>query len=737
MRLGLLIPFLLTAAACAQTRSPADCHGLKKHGRYEDAKECYLQLTSARNRLHAAEGYWGAGRYKEANETFRALYSLQTKNPDLLVRWGLLLLAGSNPSDATRTVTEALEAKQDYPPALLALARVAAEAFSRQALVLAEKAYKLDPNLTEAKELLAVLALEEGDRENAEKHAREALSKEPEALEALTVLSALELLENKPAAEWQAKIAAINPNCAECEARLGRLFVLNRRYVEGIQHYENAVNILPEFWPAKSELGINLMRVGRDQEARKLLVECYENGFRNLSTANSLTLLDSYKNFEVIRHERFVLRLHKKEASLLRPYVEAEMERNLKHFDSRYGVKLGGPVTVEMYPDHEDFAVRTMGMPGLGALGVTFVLSVAMDSPSARKGGSFHWASTLRHELSHVYSLALTHHRIPRWFTEGVAVFEETSENPEWGDRITPDVIVALKDKKLLPIAKLDRGFIRPSYPQQVVVSYFQAGSICEWVDEKHGWPKLVAMMKSFGQGASTVDVIQEHLGMKPEQFDDQFLAWLDTKYGKTVQGFDDWTKGMKGLEVLLKAEKWKEAAAEARRLIDLYPDYVEDRSAYNALAAAELALNNRKAAIAALDAFAKKGGKTPADLKRLAELNLADGNKDAAIAALARVNYIQPVGDEKLHVELGRLLAEKQQWREAAIEYNALVASKPVDPASAHFNLARVLKSAGMMDQAREQVLYALEAAPGYREAQKLLLELESESPEKPGPKR
>ena len=36
------------------------------------------------------------------------------------------------------------------------------------------------------------------------------------------------------------------------------------------------------------------------------------------------------------------------------------------------------------YPDHEDFAVRTLGMPGFGALGVTFGYTIAMDSPSGR-----------------------------------------------------------------------------------------------------------------------------------------------------------------------------------------------------------------------------------------------------------------------------------------------------------------------------------------------------------------
>ena len=89
-------------------------------------------------------------------------------------------------------------------------------------------------------------------------------------------------------------------------------------------------------------------------------------------------------------------------------------------------MKLPGPVQVEVYPDHEDFAVRTLGMPGLGALGVTFGDVIAMDSPSGRKPGDFHWASTLWHEMSHVFILTATNHRVPRWFTEGLAVHEET-----------------------------------------------------------------------------------------------------------------------------------------------------------------------------------------------------------------------------------------------------------------------------------------------------------------------
>ena len=88
-----------------------------------------------------------------------------------------------------------------------------------------------------------------------------------------------------------------------------------------------------------------------------------------------------------------------------------------------------------------------MGMPGLGALGVTFDSVVAMDSPDSRTPGSFHWASTLWHELSHVYVLNMTKSRVPRWFTEGLAVYEETAASPDWGDRLDPEAIEPSRQK--------------------------------------------------------------------------------------------------------------------------------------------------------------------------------------------------------------------------------------------------------------------------------------------------
>ena len=230
----------------------------------------------------------------------------------------------------------------------------------------------------------------------------------------------------------------------------------------------------------------------------------YDNGYRDAATVNSLRLLDSYKNFVTFKDDTTILKLQKKEADLLYPYFEAELKRDIADYEKKYKMKVPGVVQVEVYPDHEDFAVRTLGMPGLGALGVTFNDVIAMDSPSGREPGSFHWASTLRHEMSHVFILTATNYRVPRWFTEGLAVHEETEASPEWGDphhaghpgRAARQEIAAGRGPgpRLRP----------PRIPGQVIVSYFQAGRICDYIQSRWGADKLLDMVHAFAQRTTT-----------------------------------------------------------------------------------------------------------------------------------------------------------------------------------------------------------------------------------------
>ncbi len=499
------------------------------------------------------------------------------------------------------------------------------------------------------------------------------------------------------------------------------------RYEDGIRYYRKAIEADPRLWSARSQLGINLMRLGQVEEPLKQLEMSYANGQRDAATVNSLRLLDSYKNFVTFTDDTTILKLRKNEAELLRPYFQAELHKIMATYDKKYKMKLPGPVQVEVYPDHEDFAVRTMGMPGLGALGVTFGEVVAMDSPSGRRPGDFNWGATLWHEMSHVYILSATNHRVPRWFTEGLAVHEEGEASPEWSDRLTPEILIAIREKKLLPVAEMDQGFIFPEYPAQVLVSYFQAGSICDYIKQRWGDDKLLEMVHSFAALKTTPEVIQKDLQMSPEDFDKAYLAWLDKRAGQTAATFDAWTKGLKELAGMAKANQNDAVVKAAPEVLRLYPEYVGDANAYEFLASAQLAKGDKKGATATLTEYEKMGGESPETLMKLASLEEELGNGKDAAATLDRINYIYPE-TEGLHRHLGELWLAQGNYVGAVREYTAVLALNPLDKASAEFELAQAYFAAGQKDKAEESVLMALETAPGFRPAQKLLLQIKSE---------
>ena len=125
------------------------------------------------------------------------------------------------------------------------------------------------------------------------------------------------------------------------------------------------------------------------------------------------------------------------------------------------------------------------------------------------------------------------------------------------------------------------------------------------------------------------------------------------------------------------------------------------------------------------MERYARIGGRDPESLKLLAkELVAADRKKDAA-GVLDRMNFVYPM-DTEAHRTLGGLWMEQGNQAGAIREFRAVLAHTPVlDPAQSHYDLARAYNANHQPDQATEELMAALEAAPGFRPAQKLLLEL------------
>ena len=97
-----------------------------------------------------------------------------------------------------------------------------------------------------------------------------------------------------------------------------------------------------------------------------------------------------------------------------------------------------------------------------------------------------------------------------------------------------------------------------------------------------------MGMVHSFAKDTPTPDAIQANLHVSADEFDKQYAAWLDKKYGATVASFDTWRSQLKTLIANEKAGKNDQTIADGMQVIKLYPEYVADANAYQMVAEAQ-----------------------------------------------------------------------------------------------------------------------------------------------------
>jgi cellulose synthase operon protein C len=716
----------------------AQCDSQRYRGERAAASRCYGALLGHEDLRVSAEAARALGDLQLANRHFREAMERYPDDPSVRVRWGELFRQTHQNNDAVQLYQEALGMDESYAPAKLGLASVAAGRFEDRARQWADEVLAENPRDIKAHLLVARMDLEEGALERAEERLAEA-ARIAEAdglppLEVYTLKAAADLLHGVEDSPWIERALEYNPRYGELYETLGYFYVITRRYRQATELLRRAIELRPDLHSAHAELGVNLLRQNRVAEAQRHLATAYQGDPFSPQIVNTLRLIDSFDNFVVTAHpvdpdaeeERpgIILRLHRDEAEVLEPYVLDLARRSIEAFSQRYDFELAEPMVVELYPQHDDFAVRTSGLPGIGLLGVAFGYLVAMDSPSARADGEFHWGTTLWHEIAHVFTLGATDHLVPRWFSEGVSVYEEWSTGPLPGRHIPLAVFEAMKEDRLLPVVELDQGFIRPTYASQVIVSYTQAGLICEYVAARWGQEALQAILRSFAEGLDTGEALERSLAIPPETFDAEFKAHLDEEFGELIANLDTWRNAQAAAHQAAERASWGAVAESAAEAIALYPEHVGRGSAYPLAAKAHAELGDRDAAIQTLAEYRRLGGYDPEALVQLADWLEQAARDEEAIDVLQDVLWVAPL-QRNLHVRLGDGLLEAGRVEEALIEYHASLAMNPHDQATAHYRLARAHLALGDRARTREHLLYALEIAPHYREAQQLLLEI------------
>jgi cellulose synthase operon protein C len=694
-------------------------------------------------------------KYEEANDTFIEARDEDEQFIEAYTEQGELLNEKYNYGEAQSLFEDALKINANSAAALTGLAESKRLAFSPDAGGALELALQANPNFVRALVLKAWLQLEDEKPELAMKTIDKALTVNPNSVEARALRGAIFYATDRKAeldAETK-RTLAINPKAGAFYETLAHFAVNKRRYADGVEFGRRAVELSPKLWRARTELGIQLLRVGKVAEGRAELEKTFDGDPFNVWAKNTLDLLDSIKDYVETARGPFLVKTAPEETGVVAPYAADLAEEAHKKLTVKYKFTPTAPISIELFKNHEDFAVKALGLPGLGALGVCFGQTIAMDSPSARQEGEFNWGGTLWHEYMHVISLQMTDYKIPRWFSEGLSVFEERRARPGWGDDWSVETVKAFTDKRFVKIVDLDAAFTRPKSPDGVSLAYFQASQVCEFVEEKFGFETILKMLALYKEGAKDTDVLQKALQLTPEKFDQTFTDYLQGKMKDRIAALgegpvktgNDPKQAKVVLEAVLKArpndyfallklgtiykeEGDKEKALEhLKRAVEAFPYYGREGNPYGQLADIYEAQGKKAEAVAALEAWTKHNETDAEIYKRLAKLRLELNDKVGALNTLFTSFYISPF-DAALHKLAGDAYLEQGSLADAVREYRVVVSLEPANPADAHYDLARALEAKGDKTEAKRQVLRSLEIAPGFEKAQELLLKIRGE---------
>ncbi len=689
--------------------------------------------------------------FKDALKAFDRAISEDPSNADAKVKLGELFLGKYNFDDAQKTFEDVLQTNPKDPRALLGAARRRENDGQAGGDSLLRAALEINPDYVDARVLHAQMLLSLEDYTSAQQDIDRALKVNPTAERALAVAAAIKYLTHDQAGftALRDRALAINPRDAELYATLAELAAQVRLYGPAAGFAKEGVTLDAKNWRGWNLLGMNQLRLGRMTEGRKSLETAFAGDPYNVWVKNTLDLLDTYKNYDLIASDHFQFMIEKDEAPILSVYLKDLAERAYATFSKRYAYTPLPPIRIEVYRSHADFSVRTVGLAGLGALGVSFGTTLAFDSPAAKDAGAFNWGSTVWHELAHTFTLGTTDNRIPRWLSEGLSVYEEHHGlKSGWGFNVTPDFLAAFKAGKLVPVSRMNDGFMHPAYPQQVQFSYYQASLVCELIARDYGEAALLKMLQGYKEGLTTEQVFQRVLNTDLKSFDKKFDDYLRARFAKALPSItkepplvnrtmsvaqleqaaksapDDFGVQLLAGMGLIAHDQVDKAIPLLERARDIFPEYGGDDSPYAALAAAyEKKGDKRKQA----DALTQWTARTETNYKALVTLSgLLEqlGDARGAADALDRAMFVNPF-EPSMHQKLAELSRAAGDKQIAVRERAAIVALGPVDRADALYQLALAQHEAGDDVHARKSVLRALEEAPNYEKAQTLLLAL------------
>lgn len=700
--------------------------------------------------------------FHDANALFSEAIRLDDSNLEALVLWGDLFQEKFNDQDAQTNYNEALEVNRRYAPALVGLARI--ESPERNL----SRALDANSRSVAALATFGELMIRNGREEEGLGFLRQALDINPESIPALATLAARAAM-NDDMDEFERlreRVNAFSPESASFYASVAEFLGNNYRFTEAVEYARRAIDRDPRNWHAHTVLGGNLVRLGEENEGKRHLEQAFDNDPFNVLTSNMLQVFDVLEEYPTLESEHFRVNMSQRDAQILWPYMEPLLEDGWDRLVAKYGFEPEVPVVIQVFERTEDFAVRSVGLPDIGPLvGICFGKVVTLISPDTL---SANWQEIVWHELVHVFTLQMTHNRMPRWLSEGISTWEERQGRPEWGRRQGLDLIRAVQQDRLLPVGNLNDAFTGANSNADLSFAYFQSFLVVEYIAEQYGFEDLLALIHEFAEIKDESEMFANVFGVDMETFDAGFRAWIDQRvadinvyvhaedspdegegHGHGVrenssailaelynnESLKQYMQGRVQREprdfqahlqlgiVLFREEAYSEAITHLRTAHELLPDYTGYPSPSLVLAQVYEAMGNEEAQREQLAIMLAHQQHDFAAPLQLAEHALQVGDLDQAAYYVERAMAVNPYRPE-VH-RLGAELASRQGDTGRTVqEYEVLLTLDQNDPVAARTDLAQAYLDNSQPDDARMTVLRALETAPTYERAQQILLQ-------------
>ena len=686
------------------------------------------------------------GRFQEANGFFRSANRLAADDAVVNTAWGELFLEKYDHANAMQSFQVAVKSDPNNVPALVGLARATVEENPSTAKQIVEKAIGINPNYGPAHLMVAELSLDNRQRDAARDSLQKALEVNPNSLEARSLQGAMAALEDRTAdfETTAAEVLTINPTYGEVYRVAGDHLGRNYRFDEAVAMTRRAIALDRDSARAYADLGMHLMRTGDEPGARQALETSFKADPYDIVTFNLLALLDTVDKFVTIREGDLVVRLHPDEAAVMREFVVPLAKEALETLSKQYQFKPTGPILVEMFPKHDDFAVRTLGLPGfLGALGACFGRVVTLDSPTARPPGQFNWATTLWHEMAHVITLQMSNNRLPRWLSEGLSMYEERRAREDWGRETEVSFAQALEGGKLLKLRDLNEGF---SDPRTITLTYYQASLVVEHLFDTYGDQAMFTFIRAYGKGLETDAAVKEAFNTTIDSIQVSFDARLERDYAAirralkspeiegtptlddlkklAVSNPDSFRVQMELAQALHEAGEGEAAIVALERASKILPAAGGDANPNALIALIATEQGDTTRTIQALEALVKVDSTDVESARKLAGLLLPLGDTARTTAAYKLVAELDPF-DVQAQTAVGRDALQRKDADRALRAFKAALAGGPADKAGAHLDLGEAHFMAGQVADAKRETLAALEIAPSFERAQDLLLKV------------